>query len=405
MNRPILILALLAALSCCQAAPAQARAGVSVQSTPGYSQITLSDSGGSLVLVVGPNEQVTAVRNGSVLPADRLQHEDDHLRVLDEDGETLYDIRLLPDGGLIYPYDAQMIDGRLHHGSAPVAAWAAPTPPRKIIGVTVDPVDAVVASQLGLEPESAFVISSVTPELPAAQAGVQAHDVVISIQGEQPATVEKLREAVEGKQPGETIKLELLRRGQRLELDVGVTTERTAPKFYAFDGDADSTAAWADFMVDSAAMSEGATSLARSYSERAMRQAEEMEAATERMVELQEEYRQAAEELEQARQASASGDAEARDELASRQNDLDVLRAQLREQQVRLQSSSGAMQLLDLRNGGRALMVPPNSSAFGGNAADPRLDGVDDRLRAMDERLARLEELLKKLVESDAAGK
>jgi hypothetical protein len=402
MNQPLLILALLAALSCCQSAPAQQAAAV--RSTPGYSQLSISDDHGALMLLCGPDGQVTAVRDGTVLPPERVRHEDDHLRIVDEAGTTLYDIRLLPGGGLVYPYDAKLsgVNGAtLWTGPSRIAARYTTSAPRKIIGVTVDSVDAVVASQLDIDPESTFVIGSVTPGMPAEKAGLQAHDVVVSIQGEHPATVEKLRDVLQDKQVGDTIKLELLRRGQRLDVDVGVA-EDEQPEFYSVGNFAPE--AWADFMGDGDQAAAYAD-LARSLSDQASHRQVELEAAQERLTELQEDFTTASEALEEARQASVSGNSAALGALNEQRARVEELRVQLAQQEARLQDSSAAMQLLDLGSGGRALVLPSNSSAFGRTAPPALPDEVDGRLRSMEERLSRLEELLQKLVESDADKK
>jgi len=210
---------------------------------------------------------------------------------------------------------------------------------------------------------------------------------VVKINGETPATVEKLREVIDGKQPGDTIQLELVRRGQHVNVDVGVA-EESAPEFYSGFGEA----------------GQAYEEAARSLSDEAYRQQAEVEEMRDHLAELQDELQQAEEALSQARSDSGS-DADARAELEARRADVAKVRTELRVQQERLRSSAAGMQLLDLGSGGRALVVPSNSSAFGGNVPDSRLDAVDDRLRSMEERLTHLEELLQKLVESDATKK
>jgi hypothetical protein len=380
MNQPLLILALLAALSCCQATPAQERAAAVAQSTPGYSQLTISNEHGSVMVMHGPDDEVTVVRDGQVLSGDRVRREGDHLRILDEAGATIFDIRTLPGGGLVYPYDAE---GRSWWGPS-VTAWAMPGTPRKIIGVTVDAVDSALGSQLDLEPESAFVIATVSDGLPAEKAGLRPHDVVVKIQGETPATVERLREILDGKEPGDTIQLELVRRGQHMNVEVGVA-EESVPEFYSGYGEA----------------GEAYAELARSLSDDAYRQQAELEEANDRLTELHEELQQAEEALAEARSAPGN-DADGRAELEQRRADVDKVRAELQAQQERLRSNAAEMQLLDLSGGGRALVLP---RAYAGPTPPAMPSEVDDRLRSMEERLTRLEALLEKLVESDAAKK
>jgi hypothetical protein len=399
MNQPLVILALLALLSCCQAAPAQqSREPAAVRSTPGYSQLSIANEHGSLVLTSGPDGTVTAVHDGAVLTSDRVRREGDHVRILGAAGETLFDVRVLAGGYLVYPYDANLD----WPGAGPATGRYTRSTPRKIIGVMVDPVDAVVASQLDIEPDAAFVIGSVMEGMPAEKAGLKAHDVVVAIQGSKPATVEALREAIDDKQPGDTIKIEVLRRGEPIELDVGVA-EESEPDVY--DLRAYAPDYWENFLGYSG-QAEAYADLARELSEQAARQEEELEEAHQRLAELQDDYTVASEEYEQARQDSAAGDAMATAALAEQRSRVEQLRAELAQQEALLRDRSAAMQLLELDSGGRALMLPPGSAAFGRSAPQAALpDEVDGRLRSMEERLSRLEELLEKLVESDTAKK
>ena len=380
MNQPLLILALLAALSCCQAAPAQDASAVA-QSTPGYSQLTISNEHGQVIVMHGPADEVTVIRDGQVLSGDRIRREGDHLRILDESGATLFDMRTLPGGGLVYPYDAKVAAAGWGPG---VSAWSVSGTPRKIIGVTVEAVDSALASQLDIEPDAAFVISTVSEGLPAEKAGLQPHDVVVKINGETPATVDRLREILDGKQPGDTVQLELVRRGQHLDLDVGVA-EESSPEFY----------------TNYAEAGQAYEELAQSLSDQASRQQADVEEASERLAELHEELQQAEEALAEARSAGATG-ADARAQLDARRADVDKVRAELEAQQERLRSTASSMQFLDLNSGRRALMLP---RAYAGAAPQALSSDVDNRLRSMEERLSRLEELLQKLVESDAAKK
>jgi len=217
------------------------------------------------------------------------------------------------------------------------------------------------------------VISSVSPGLPASKAGLQPHDIVLSIQGEEPATVERLRDTLDSKEPGDTIKLGLLRRGERIEVEVGIA-EESEPQVWT------------------SGSYEEALDLAESLSERQA----EMEDAHERLAEVHAELAEAELALAEARQQNDS------DEIAERRADVEVLRAELAVQEEHLRANASRMELLDLGSGGRALVLPPNY----GSLAPQALPGeVDQRLRSMEERLSRLEDLLKKLVESDAADK
>ena len=382
MNQPLLILALLlAALSCCATSPAQqartTTTATSVQSAPGSSTLVITSGREPVTVMVGPSHDFKVMEGGKELSADRVRRVDDHLRILDEAGATLYDIRVLPGGGLVYPYDAK-VAAMGWPDMESLSTWYESGPPRKIIGVMVDSVEGALASQLDLEPGSAFVISNVSPGLPASKAGLQPHDVVVSIEGEQPASVELLRETLDGKQAGDTVKLGLLRKGQRMDVDVGIA-EESEPAYMP------------------------GVEYAEAMDLLAEREAE-MDAARDRMGEVVAELREAEAALADAR-ARGDSDNEAREELLERKADVEALRAELKLTEEHLRSGAASMGLVDLGTGGRALVLPPNSSVFGTSGPAPLSSEVDERLRSMEERLSRLETLLEKLVESDAAGK
>jgi hypothetical protein len=405
MNRPFVILALLVALTCCQAVPAQQSGRAdAVRSSPGYSQLTVDNEAGSLVLVVGPDGEVTALHQGTVVPDERLRREGDRLSIVDEDGTVLYEVRLLPAGGVAFPYDARVADVSSWLAGEAMSGWTTWSEPRKIIGVTVNPVDDVLASQLDLESDSAFVISTVTPGLPASKAGLQPHDVVIEIDGESPATIERLREVLDAKELDGIVELTVLRRRERIELDVGIA-ENSDSEFFSRGAFAPEASAWG-------ASAEAYAELAAKMADETWRRSDEIEAAHERLTELRGELEEAVASMHeaQARVHEGGADAEARAaaaaELAERQAEVETMRNLMAEQHRSLESQAAGMRLLDLAGGGRALVVPPNSSAFGGGmappASDPLSGEVGGRLKSMEERLARLEELLEKLVESDA---
>jgi len=88
-------------------------------------------------------------------------------------------------------------------------------PDRRLrIGITTRTLDDLVASHLGLEAGEAFVIASVTDGMPAAKAGLKVHDVITHLEGEKPATVERLREILRGKSPGNSLSVQGIREGE-----------------------------------------------------------------------------------------------------------------------------------------------------------------------------------------------
>jgi serine protease Do len=66
------------------------------------------------------------------------------------------------------------------------------------------------------------LVSTVTPNGPAAKAGVQAQDVITSVDGKSIKNGDELVGIISEKQPGSTVRLGVLRGGKSLTLDVGI---------------------------------------------------------------------------------------------------------------------------------------------------------------------------------------
>jgi serine protease Do len=74
------------------------------------------------------------------------------------------------------------------------------------------------------------IVSQVVPNGPAAKAGVQPQDIIVSIDGAPIKNGDELISIVSAKHPGSTVKLGILRESKHLNIDVGIT-DRT--KLYA----------------------------------------------------------------------------------------------------------------------------------------------------------------------------
>ncbi|SPH18831.1 Periplasmic pH-dependent serine endoprotease DegQ [Defluviimonas aquaemixtae] len=122
-----------------------------------------------------------------------------------------------PDGGSIgigFAVPSQMVktivddikdDGKIDRG------W---------LGVQIKPMSDEVASVLGYDAAKGAVVESVMPDSPAAKAGLKSGDIVLSFAGKPINEVRDLTRAVAGEAPDTAAQIELLRRGERLTLDV-----------------------------------------------------------------------------------------------------------------------------------------------------------------------------------------
>lgn len=87
------------------------------------------------------------------------------------------------------------------------------------LGVQFGRLTPQIAQRLGVDREGALVLG-VSPEGPAATAGLQPGDVVVEAGDERVRTVEDVLTALRQEAPGEVLPLTVLRDGQEIELDV-----------------------------------------------------------------------------------------------------------------------------------------------------------------------------------------
>lgn len=88
------------------------------------------------------------------------------------------------------------------------------------LGVQIKPLSPDVANVLGVEPGKGVMIESIVADSPAATAGLQAGDVVLSFAGVDMAELRDLTRAVAMNAPQEQTQIKVLRRGETLNLDV-----------------------------------------------------------------------------------------------------------------------------------------------------------------------------------------
>jgi serine protease Do len=80
------------------------------------------------------------------------------------------------------------------------------------------------------------IIGAVTPNFPAAKAGLQAQDVIVSVDGAPVKNGDELVAIISAKHPGQTVKLGYLRNGKKESVEVGIADRA---KLNAAAGDAD----------------------------------------------------------------------------------------------------------------------------------------------------------------------
>ena len=91
---------------------------------------------------------------------------------------------------------------------------------RPVIGVTTSGLSESLATQLQVNPRRATLITGVNDNTPAMRAGMRRWDVIVSINGNDHASPDRLRDAIRSTEPGEVVALEVLRESQLIEIDV-----------------------------------------------------------------------------------------------------------------------------------------------------------------------------------------
>jgi membrane-associated protease RseP (regulator of RpoE activity) len=109
------------------------------------------------------------------------------------------------------------------------AALARLQPQGPWVGISVGPADGVLRSQLRLPDGTGVVVTQVVPNGPAQQAGVEEHDVLLSVNDKPVSSGDDLDKILQSASPdGPPLRLKLLRRGQALEKQVTPRKSDTA---------------------------------------------------------------------------------------------------------------------------------------------------------------------------------
>jgi serine protease Do len=118
--------------------------------------------------------------------------------------------------------------GTVHHG---------------YLGINIGDVTPANASFFNLKEASGALVSQVTPDSPAARAGIKNGDVIDQLNGHKVVDASALQVAVSEDQPGQTIQLGIIRNGQPMTLSVTVGEyHKTGTQYAENEGPADSGA-------------------------------------------------------------------------------------------------------------------------------------------------------------------
>ncbi len=97
------------------------------------------------------------------------------------------------------------------------------------LGVAIQPVSDDIAAALGLETAQGALVAEVTPDSPAASAGLRRGDVIRAVDGRTVKTPRDLTRLIATAKPGSKVRLELLRAGKPTELAVTLGNRAEQP--------------------------------------------------------------------------------------------------------------------------------------------------------------------------------
>lgn len=192
---------------------------------------------------------VTAKHNGKAVPADRIRRGDGKIEILDDKGDVEKTFEVDTAGGAMTlgrGIDRGMVrGGRTRVLTAPQAwAPAAPMiaqvePPKVMVGIRMD------------EEEGRVIIADVIENTPAAKAGMQAGDVLVSIGGVEIKAMTDVREALKDKNPGDEIEVKVEREGEAQTLRVALAAYKApeaeeAPQVRAWGWSQDDEDRWVE---------------------------------------------------------------------------------------------------------------------------------------------------------------
>ncbi len=152
--------------------------------------------------------KITVRVDGEEIPHDRIQQAGGQIIILDEDGNEMRSLGLGPGGGDLGLPGV----GRGHMTSGP--------PPKVMIGVHLGEPGEALRTHLRLEPGETTMINGLYEGLPAHNAGLQQHDIIVAVDGRRPAGQQDVMEALSELDAGDEITFTVIHKGRTREYAV-----------------------------------------------------------------------------------------------------------------------------------------------------------------------------------------
>lgn len=92
------------------------------------------------------------------------------------------------------------------------------------LGVVTGPIPEILTTHLGVRNGEGVLVRSLMPDGPADTAGINAQDLIITIDGKPALSPAEISDIIRGHQPGDKVKIGLIQHGKGTELDVTLGT-------------------------------------------------------------------------------------------------------------------------------------------------------------------------------------
>lgn len=210
------------ALASCAIAQGEPRPVQSTRETVAY-QSTDGD-GRSVELRIENGEVLTAKVDGKPIPAERVVKVPSGYELMGEDGKVLRHVAIARPGGGPGRMQMQAQGDQRRPDQRRVAPRGpernAETQPRSMIGVGLGAPDEVLSHHLRIDPAKSTLVTNVVDGLPAAAAGIERFDVIVSVNGDRNASAESIRRVLRESAPGSRIAFEVMRGGETRKVEL-----------------------------------------------------------------------------------------------------------------------------------------------------------------------------------------
>lgn len=201
-----------------------AQPGVSGEISSQSMSLQTTRDGRTIAVEMRDDKVVSATIDGEKVPKDRIKVTEDKVIIEDEDGEVVFEMArgggradawiIGPNQRLFGPGNWQGLRGLQGEMIAPA------DPPPVMLGVSLAEPDRGLRRHFGLEEGKCTLLAAVYDDLPADKAGLKPYDIIVSINGDDDAGQNEVREALRDAEAGETITFGVIQNGQRKDVRV-----------------------------------------------------------------------------------------------------------------------------------------------------------------------------------------